>query len=178
MEDGLASVFIQQAVISAGMAGAVVMAWSLAGWRKLGALLFAVLVLLDMNWAMENSLKRDAAEFTEAGAARIGKALETYHARHGYYPENLDPLVPFYLLSLPEPVMERGESWCYQAGQGFYRLGYVWKPGFGPPPEMLKVRIPASAGQPPAGGWQCDEDLERLKQVYMEFWENVERHNP
>jgi hypothetical protein len=175
--DGLTSVFIQLTVISVGLAGAAVMAWSLAGWRKLGALVFVGLVLLDMQWAMENSWKLDPTEATEAGAARIEAALDSYHARNGSYPQELARLVPFYLLRLPEPVMDRGEDWCYQSGQGFYRLGYVWKPGYGPQPEMLKVRIAASAGQPPEASWKCDEDLARLKQYWTDYWKNVEIHN-
>ncbi len=177
--DGLTSVFIQISVISVGLAGAAVMAWSLAGWRKLGALVFAGLVLFDMSWAMQHSWQLDPTEATEAGAARIRAAMETYYDRNGSYPQDLAQLVPFYLLHIPEPFMERGEGWCYQAGPDYYRLGYVWKPGFSPQWETIKIRITSSAGQPPEGPWECDLDLERIRQHWKDYWKDAQIHtNP
>jgi len=66
-------------------------------------------------------------QLTEERAERASQAIETYYARKGRYPQNLRQLTPGYTLSLPGPVIIYGQDWCYDRGDDYYRLGYVYR---------------------------------------------------
>ncbi len=53
------------------------------------------------------------------------QAVESYYNREGRYPQSLRQLVPWYVAWLPGPVIVNGQDWCYDGGDGYYRLGYV-----------------------------------------------------
>jgi len=116
-------------------------------------------------------LRFDPHAITEARAIQIRQAIESYHQDTGAYPAELEDLSPNYLPLLLGPLTGRGQTWCYQSGTDYYRLGFVlferyhqyegdtpfWEPYY-------EIRVPGSAGQPPAGTWACDTELERMKQ--------------
>jgi hypothetical protein len=49
------------------------------------------------------------------------------------------------------------QSWCYESGTDFYRLGAVYREHWSSP--YFSVRIYAAAGNVPEAGWVCDEEL-------------------
>ncbi len=59
--------------------------------------------------------------------------------------------------------MLRGESWCYQGGDDYYRLGSIYRDFFSSP---LSYRVYASAGDPPAEPSSCEKRLVELKAKY------------
>ncbi|MAT98320.1 MAG: hypothetical protein CL608_14340 [Anaerolineaceae bacterium] len=70
-------------------------------------------------------LQVDYHELTVARADRVAVAVETFQDRNGRYPETLNQLTPWYLLSIPEPTIIYGQDWCYAGGDSTYRLAYV-----------------------------------------------------
>jgi hypothetical protein len=62
---------------------------------------------------------------TQERAARIDRAIVRYYAREARYPIHLQDLTPWYLLTIPEPLIIYGQDWCYDAGEQYYRLGYI-----------------------------------------------------
>ena len=108
----------------------------------------------------------DPEAITTARIQRISTAVEAYHQDTGRYPERLNELSPGYMHLVPAPLTGRGQVWCYQSGVDFYRLGYVYfqryyRPTF--PTPFMEIRIFRSQGQPPAGQWMCDLELEKHK---------------
>ena len=84
-------------------------------------LLIPVLLALS-NWAQSV----DFRALTRERAGQVSQAIDAYYAREGRYPQDLRQLIPTYALSLPGPVIMFGEEgWCYQAGQDYYRFGYL-----------------------------------------------------
>jgi hypothetical protein len=146
----------------AAIAVAMLLAWALKGWRKLAALAFALLLMFSTacvdgwsSWILPTGL-------TETRAEKIDRAIERYYERNGRYPSRLASLMPFYLWRIPQPMIFRDQTWCYEGGDDYYRLGYVYQPGFGWP-EGISIRIHAAAGEPPESSWPCDDELERAK---------------
>lgn len=70
-------------------------------------------------------LQVDYHELTVARADRVAAAIEEFHNQNGRYPETLNQLTPWYLLTVPEPTIIYGQNWCYQGGDSHYRLAYV-----------------------------------------------------
>lgn len=161
--DGLASVVIVDTVIFASIAAGMLMAWSTIGWRIWIALGFVVAVTLLMSSAYSPWLHRSPVALTEGRAEQVNQAVLRYHTQNARYPEALAALTPWYLWRIPEPVMVRGLSWCYEGGADTYRLGYVYRPAFGAP---VSVRIHASTGTPPNLGWSCDDEAAQLNVQY------------
>jgi WD40 repeat protein len=100
---------------------------------------------------------------TEQRAEQIARSLEQFHAREGYFPESLDALTPRDLLYIPQPIIMLGEKWCYRGAQDFYQLAAIYREYWSLP---LSLRDYASAGEPPAGTWACEERLAELKPQY------------
>jgi hypothetical protein len=161
--DGLASVFIVETVIFASISAGMLMAWSTIGWRRWIALGFVVAVSLLMNSAYSPWLHRSPLALTEERAEQVNQAVLRYHTQNARYPETLAVLTPWYLCRIPEPVMMRGLSWCYEGGADTYRLGYVYRPRFGAP---VSVRIHAAMGTPPNLGWSCDDEAAQFNVQY------------
>lgn len=86
---------------------------------------FAILVSSLLFGASTLAQRVDFRQLTQARAERISRAVDAYHERAGRYPESLRQLVPWYVLSIPGPVIIPTLGWCYEGGEDFYRLGYV-----------------------------------------------------
>ena len=160
-EDSLS--VIPVAVFLAATAAAMLLAWEVTGWRRLATLGFALLVMLTASGASQRGWRISPAGLTEARAKKVGRAIQKYHERKGHYPTRLADLTPFYLWRVPQPVIFRDQTWCYEGGDSFYRLGYVHRPAFGVPPESISIRIHAAVGEPPEASWACDDALERAR---------------
>lgn len=148
----------------AAIAAAMLLAWALKGWRRLTALAFVLLVTLSMTWASARATWMSPPWMTETRAGKIDQAIQKYHEHNGRYPSRLASLMPFYLWPIPQPMIFRDQTWCYEGGDDYYRLGYVYQPGFGWP-EGVSIRIHAAVGEPPDPGWPCDEELERARSL-------------
>jgi hypothetical protein len=92
--------------------------------RWAGPLYLLLIPALIVIYALAGRV--DYFRLTEARAERIGRVLDGYYARHGRYPQELRRLTPWSMLSVPEPFVIIGQEWCYDAGDGSYRLGAVF----------------------------------------------------
>ncbi|MBE0698993.1 MAG: hypothetical protein IH586_18905, partial [Anaerolineaceae bacterium] len=86
---------------------------------------YSILVVALLAGASILAQRVDYHRLTEARAERITRAIDVYHVRTGSYPAGLGQLVPWYTLSIPEPVIIPGLNWCYQGLQNTYRLAYI-----------------------------------------------------
>jgi hypothetical protein len=129
--------------------------------RWVGAAYVAIVIAVDIL-ALSWGWKVSAIELTEARAARVNQAIGAYYQENQRYPEQLSELAPRYLLYLPPPVIVRQGSWCYQGGEAFYRLGYV-SGKFTYSHADYQAEIFAQAGELPAGGWNCDKQVEHYR---------------
>ena len=101
-------------------------------------------------------------QLTESRASRVDQAIQTYHAQHGRYPENLRQLTPRYLLSLSEPVIIFGQDWCYDGDANHYRLGYVYREHWSAPRLVGRIynsTYPATSDLPPL----CEQEITALQ---------------
>jgi hypothetical protein len=160
-EDSLS--VIPLVVFLVATAAAMLLAWVARGWRRLGALGFALLVTLTASYASGQGWRMSPIGLTETRAEKISRAIQGYYERNGRYPPELAALTPFYLWRIPQPMIFRDQTWCYEEGNDYYRLGYVHQRAFGVPPEYISIRIHAAVGEPPESSWPCDDELERAK---------------
>jgi hypothetical protein len=98
---------------------------TLPGSAKLLGLLYLIVMPFLLLMVTAAAQRVDFRQLTEDRAARVSQAIEAYYDQEGYYPEDLRQLTPQYIISLPEPVILLGQTWCYDGGEGEYRLGYV-----------------------------------------------------
>jgi MFS family permease len=160
--DGLGGIFFWGLTSVVGIASAIQLAWSLPGKRKLAALAFAVVVPVSMmvahrigtygphgQWGMLPTM------VTEQRAEAVNRAIQRYHKQNGDYPRALTDLTPRYLVYIPNPLIIPGQTWCYEGGHNYYRLGYVYRQFFSSP---ASVRVHAAVGEPPVSDWGCEEE--------------------
>lgn len=140
----------------------------LPGRRKLAGFLYLLLIpaLIAVS---ARAQKVDFHQLTEARAARVSQAIEAYYAREGRYPQALRQLPPWYVLSLPGPVIIYGQAWCYDGGEDYYRLGYVDRGHWSDP--LLTGQIYATKGEAPDLPAMCDEAIAALEKRYPSFRE-------
>lgn len=160
--DGLAGLWLSHLSTVVAVGAGMTMAVTLTGWRRLLGLLFALLVPLLIFQSFEQGWRVSYHDLTDARAERIVRALADYHQREGGYPPTLDALTPRYLLCVPQPVELRGEPWCYQGGDDFYRLGVFFREFFSMPVEL---QVYAAVGEPDST-WACEERLAVVKERY------------
>lgn len=142
-------------------AAAMLLAWAVTGWRRLAALGFVLLVTLTISYASNLGWRLSPTFSTEARAEKIERAIHRYYERQGHYPSRLANLMPFYLWRIPQPMIFRDQTWCYEGGDDYYRLGYVHQPGFGW--HDISIRIHDAVGEPPEPSWPCNDALEKAK---------------
>ena len=160
--DGLGAPFLWMLAGIASISAAMLMAWLLSGWRKLAALAFAVLMPLSLKfphwigtYGPDGEWGDSPTCITERRAEKVAQAVQNYFETHGFYPETLKDLFPQQLFYIPRPIMIPGQTWCYEGGQDFYRLGYVHRQYFSSP---TSVRIHISSGEPPDEYWPCEAE--------------------
>jgi hypothetical protein len=142
-------------------AAAMLLAWAVTGWRRLAALGFVLMVTLTVSYASNLGWRLSPTFSTEARAEKIERAIHRYYERQGHYPSRLANLMPFYLWRIPQPMIFRDQTWCYEGGDDYYRLGYVHQPGFGW--HDISIRIHDAVGEPPEPSWPCNDALEKAK---------------
>jgi len=129
---------------------------------------FSYLLLIPALIAVSISAQRvDFHQLTKARAEKTSQAIESYHARKDHYPENLRQLTPWYLLSLPRPVIIYGQDWCYDGGEDYYRLGYIDREHWSAP--HLIGRIYQSKGEVPDLYRMCEQEAVALQKRHPEY---------
>jgi len=160
--DGLGGLVLSQSSAVVAVGAGMVMAITLTGWRRGAGILFAILTPLLLYQSFEQGWQVSYHALTEARAERIAQALADYHQREGTYPPTLSALTPRYLLRVPRPVELQGETWCYQGGPDFYRLGAFSREFFSMP---VALQVYAAAGKPDMV-WACEGQLAAMKARY------------
>ena len=154
------------AIFGGLVAGLLVTGIYIKDERRIAGLVYTILVPMLMVGSYIMGLLRQPLEITEARAERIARAVEHYHQEMGSYPEDLGALTPAYMPYILGPFTGRGQRWCYQGGEDYFRLGYVvylryHDDSFQP---FSEIRQTAADGQPPSAPWMCDAELERIRQ--------------
>jgi hypothetical protein len=172
--DGLFGLALSQPSALVAVGAGMAMVVTLTGWRRSVGLLFAILVPLLLLQSFEQGWQASYHDLTEARAERIAQALADYHQREGVYPPTLAVLTPRDLLRVPQPVELQGETWCYQGGDDFYRLGAFSREFFSMPVELQVYEI---AGEPDSA-WACAGQLPAMKARYYSPMEDPAAMQP
>lgn len=125
-----------------------------AGWY--GALVLALLPLILLA-----AQRVDFRALTAIRAERVSRALAAYYADRGHYPTDLAQLRPWHLLTVSEPVIIRGQAWCYEGGGDQYRLGYVDRAHWSDP--NLVGTLHSSAGAVNEAPPLCQAEIAALR---------------
>ncbi len=121
--DGMGGLFYMMLAALVGVGAGAVMGINAKSWFRLSGFVFALTVPALMVWAFNYGWEVPFAGITDDSAVRIQTAIEDFYSRAGRYPSTLNELTPRDLLYVPQPVMFRGEGWCYQGGAEYYRFG-------------------------------------------------------
>lgn len=145
---------------------ATMLAITLPGKAKLAGFLYVLLIPVLI--AISTYAQRvDFRQLTEERAERTSKVIETYYSREDRYPQNLQQLNPWYALALPGPVIIYGQDWCYDGGDDYYRLGYVYRKHWSDP--RLTGVIYKSKGEVPDPPRMCEEEVASLQNKYPDY---------
>jgi hypothetical protein len=109
----------------------------------------------------------DIRQLTEERAAQTSRAIEAFYGREGHYPETLEQLTPWYILSIPEPGIIYGQKWCYDSGTDYYRLGYVYREHWSAP--YLIGTLHKAAGDVPDIQPLCREAVTKIIEKHPNF---------
>jgi hypothetical protein len=152
----------------AALFSGVTLSITLSGRTKLAGFLYSLLILALMIAVSARAQRVDFRQLTEERAERVTQAIETYRAREGHYPQDLRQLTPWYILSLPGPVIIYGQDWCYDGGDDYYRLGYVYREHWSDP--RLTGRIYKTIGEAPDLDRICEEEIAALRKRYPQHF--------
>jgi len=152
--------------VLAGVIAGALLAFSQRSWGKLAGL-YALLLPALLIAVSLRGMGVDFRLFTEERAGRVSQAIEAYQAQEGRYPQDLGQLTPRYLLSLPGPVILYGQGWCYDGGEGYYRLGAVDRDHWSSP--ELFGHLYAAQGEVPQLPPICEAEITALKKSYEFF---------
>lgn len=161
MTDGLGTVMILMVASLAAIAVALLLAWRLEGRPIRTVFVYIAIMTVSISAIFTAVTRLDPQQVVVERAENINQAIQTYYQANGQYPADLNALIPRYLLYIPNPMLFRDQDWCYEGGDDFYRLGYIYRRYFGMPPERIEVK--GSAGTPPAGDWVCDTQFAAFK---------------
>jgi hypothetical protein len=167
--DALGYFWLAAPVIAVWATG-IVMSMSLSGRRKLAGG-YAVLVVALLIGVSTRAQSVDFRALTEDRASRVVAAIEAYRARRGAYPASLDELTPGYVLTLPGPMILYGEAWCYDSGEGYYRLGYVNREHWSDP--RLAGRLVGADGDAGEPSTLCATEIAALKARYPNWFSDA-----
>lgn len=157
--DGLGGLWLAIPILAV-LFSCVLLLNALLGKTKLASFLYLLLIPVLMTIsACAQSV--DFRQLTEERAGQVNQAIETFYAREGRYPHALGQLIPWYAISLPNPLIIYAQDWCYDGGDDHYRLGYVNRDHWSDP--NLYGRIYKSNGKIPDLPSLCAEEIAALK---------------
>jgi hypothetical protein len=151
--DGLFGIAIAQPASIVAVGAGMLMVLALRGRYRLIGLGFMIVMPVIPFQAMQLGRQADYHAITEERADQIALAVDQYKTREGYYPAALTDLTPRDIGYIEQPMILVGETWCYQGGADYYRLGAFYREYFSSP---VSLHIYDSAGEPPTQGWDCD----------------------
>ena len=154
--------------VPAALLSGVTLSITLSGRMKWTGFLYSLLILGLMIAVSARAQRVDFRQLTEERAERVTQAIETYYDREGRYPQDLRQLTPFYILSLPGPVIIYGQDWCYDGGEDYYRLGYLDREHWSDP--RLTGRLYRTKGETPDLHRICDEEIAALRKRYPQHF--------
>lgn len=165
-DDGLGYLWLLLPLMAV-LFSAVLLSLVLPEKLKQAGLLFLLLIPLLLITVSAVAQRVDFRWLTEERAERINRGIEKYYEENGRYPQELQQLTPRYLLSLPDPIIIYGETWCYDRGDGYYRLGYLDRDHWSDP--RLIGRIYKTAGELPDLQRMCEREFASIQQRYPEY---------
>jgi hypothetical protein len=139
----------------------------LPGRTKLTGFLYSLLIPALMIGISARAQRVDFHQLTEERAERITQAIEAYYAREGRYPQNLQQLTPWYILSLPGPVILYGQDWCYVGGEDYYRLGYLDRENWSSP--ILFGWVHSAKGRSPLEADVCQSAIDTYRAEHPDW---------
>jgi hypothetical protein len=166
--DPLGYIWITVPVL-AGFFSGILLIINLRGRVILAGLVYWIAVPGLIIAVSTHAQRVDYRQVTEMRAEQVSQRVEAYYARQGRYPTNLRHLMPWYAFPLPEPMIIYGQDWCYQAGDEYYQLGYVYREHWSSP-ELIR-RVYKTVGDPLDPNGICAEDIEALIQRESFFYE-------
>lgn len=161
--DGLGGVMLLELVLLAAVACGLILGLRATGWARFSGIVFPAIVIAAVTISFYTGSTISFPLVTEQRAARVASALERFHLREGRYPQNLSELFPRDLLIIPQPVMFRGEGWCYQGTANEYQLAAFFHEYFGLP---VSFKVYANAGDPTNQLLPCTERLADMQARY------------
>ncbi len=158
------------APILAVLLSALTLLIALPSRTKLAGIAYLLLVPALMIFVSTLAQRVDFRALTSQNAERVVQAIESFYAREGRYPASLSDLTPRFILALPEPIIIYGQTWCYESGDGYYRLGYVDREHWSDP--RLIGRIYQAEGQPAQQSLMCEAEIAALQQAdpFISYW--------
>ncbi len=129
---------------------------------KLAGVAYLLLIPALMFWVSTLAQRVDFRALTSQRADRVVQAIESFYAREGHYPASLSELTPRFILTLSEPVIIYGQGWCYESGDGYYRLGYVDREHWSDP--RLIGRIYKTEGSLVGQSLMCEAEVASMQQ--------------
>ena len=156
--------------VPAALFSGVTLSITLSGRMKWTGFLYSLLILGLMIAVCARAQSVDFRQLTEERAGRVSQAIETYYAREGRYPQDLRQLTPWYVLSLPGPVIIYGQDWCYDGGEDYYRLGYLDREHWSDP--RLFGRVYSAKGHSPLKVDICQPAIDTYRAQHPD-WDRV-----
>ncbi|GJM41799.1 MAG: hypothetical protein DHS20C20_20810 [Ardenticatenaceae bacterium] len=139
-----------------------------SGKTRQGVLIiYSLLLPLLLIGITANVQRVDFRQLTETRAEQVSDAIENYYGRYGRYPQNLNQLTPRYILSLSEPIIIYGQTWCYEGADDYFRLGYVSREHWSNP--RLSGHLHKIAGDPPALQPLCQDEVAAMQARYPDY---------
>jgi hypothetical protein len=153
-------------VAAVGVIVGLLLTFGLGERRRRAGLAFTVLMPILVAVAYTGGWLFDPHEITASRGEQINQAVLSYYRDRNAYPDRLSDLTPAYLPFILGPLTGRGQIWCYEGGESYYRLGYViflryYEPTL--PTPYYEIKMVGTAGRPPGGSWMCDQELELMK---------------
>jgi hypothetical protein len=159
--------FLLAGPVAAGLVSGLILGITLAERAKPVGLYYAAFSLAALFAVSTFAQRVDFRQLTETRAGQVSQAIESYYARAGHYPEDLQQLVPWDMLSIPEPVIIYGQGWCYQGGGDAYRLGYISRDVWFSPMLIGKIYKTQRKAADPAH--LCDAEMAALRISYPDY---------
>jgi len=160
--DPLGYLWLLLPIVAAVFSG-VMLSISLPGGRKPAAI-YSILVLALLIAVSWRAQAVDFRELTGAHALQTVQAIQSYYAREGRYPADLDELTPWHSVTLAGPMIIYGQGWCYDGGDGHFRLGYIYREHWSDP--RLVGRLFAAEGAASDPATLCESEIAVLRARY------------
>ncbi|OGO32793.1 MAG: hypothetical protein A2Z16_03690 [Chloroflexi bacterium RBG_16_54_18] len=125
--------------------------------RRVLGMTASVLFLAAVTVITQIAMHINFRQVTEERVRQVSQALERHFDALAGYPHELAELEPWYMWSVPVPMIIYDMDWCYEGGGNYFHLGYVTREHWSSP-ELI-IRSYSSAGKDPDGLLDCSAQL-------------------